>query len=455
MAQKIALLVLGDVLISILALCVVFQYIASQFESARGMPFPGILESIVFVSVTLFSSYFLELYSRKKVFRFNLKEMPAIILLAIAVSFFVLTSIFFMFPSIALGRRALLLSLGIYGLLQCAWHISYKSFLNLSGMKQKVLILGIGDLARKMEQIMFLHKTQYAFAGYYDLSSQILQDSTSPLEATCGSLVETAKREKIDKLVVAVTERRGVLPLKELLNCKFAGVDIVDAPSFYEEVMGKMLLESIAPGWFIFADGFKLNQTIKFFKRLSDIFLASVGLILTAPLFPLVALLIKIDSKGPVFYRQLRVGEGEINFMLIKFRTMKQNAETQSGAVWAQKHDTRVTRIGSILRKVRLDELPQFINVLKGEMSFIGPRPERPEFVEKLQRTIPYYIHRHFVKPGITGWAQIKYRYGASEEDSLEKLRYDLYYIKNLSLLLDTSITIDTIKVVLFGKGAR
>jgi lipopolysaccharide/colanic/teichoic acid biosynthesis glycosyltransferase len=172
-------------------------------------------------------------------------------------------------------------------------------------------------------------------------------------------------------------------------------------------------------------------------------------------LFPLVALLIKIDSKGPVFYRQLRVGERDNNFMLIKFRTMKQNAETQSGAVWAQKNDTRVTRIGSILRKVRLDELPQFINVLKGEMSFIGPRPERPEFVEKLQRTIPYYIHRHFVKPGITGWAQIKYRYGASEEDSLEKLRYDLYYIKNLSLLLDTSITIDTIKVVLFGKGAR
>jgi sugar transferase (PEP-CTERM system associated) len=451
MAQKITLLVLGDVLVSMLAI-----YIAFLIGTVEGAQIPGSLEIFIFVLVTLFSSYFLELYSRKRVFRISLKEMPAIILLGLAVSFFVLTSVFFMFPSLALfGRRKLLLALSIYGLLQFAWHYSYQSLLNLTGMKQNVLVLGTGDLARKMEQIMFLHKTHYAFGGYYDLSANNSQDSASPSKAACEGLVDIAKKEKIDKLVVSVTERRGVFPLQELLNCKFAGVDIVDAPSFYEEVMGKMLIENITPGWFIFADGFKLNRTVKFFKRISDVVFACVGLILTSPLFPILALLIKIDSKGPVFYRQLRVGEGEVNFYLIKFRTMKQDAETQSGAVWAQKNDKRVTRIGSILRKLRLDELPQFINVLKGEMSFIGPRPERPEFVARLQQTIPYYINRHFVKPGITGWAQIKYRYGASEEDSLEKLRYDLYYIKNLSPLLDTSIIIDTIKVVLFGKGAR
>jgi sugar transferase (PEP-CTERM system associated) len=450
MVQKITLLVLGDVLVSLLAL-----YIAFLIGTARGTQMPGSMEIFLFVSVILFSSYFLELYSRKRVFRMSLKEMPAIIFLGLTVSFFVLTAVFFMFPSIALGRRQLLLSLGTFGSFQFVWHFFYTSLLNVSGMAQKVLVLGTGNLARKMEQIMFLHKTHYAFAGYYDLSTNNSRDSSSPLIAPCEGLLDIAKREKIDKIVVSVTERRGVFPLEELLNCKFAGVEIVDAPSFYEEVMGKMLIENITPGWFIFADGFKLNQTIKLFKRLSDIVLASLGLILTSPLFPLIALLIKIDSKGPVFYRQLRVGEREKNFFLTKFRTMQQNAETESGAVWAQKNDTRVTRIGNFLRKVRLDELPQFFNVLKGEMSFIGPRPERPEFVAKLQQTLPYYVNRHFVKPGITGWAQIKYRYGASDEDALEKLRYDLYYIKNLSLLLDTSITIDTIKVVLFGKGAR
>jgi len=450
MGRKIILLVLGDALASMLAL-----YIGFHIGTAPETIPPGRLEIFLFVFVTLFSSYFLELYSRKRVFIIAVKELPAIIFLGIAVSFFVLTSFFFMFHFIALGRRALVLSLGTFGLLQFVWHFSYKSLLNLTGMKQRVLVLGTGDLARKMEQIMFLHQTHYAFAGYYDLSAKHAQHSASPLKTPSQGLVDIAKEKKIDKLVVSVKERRGVFPLQDLLNCKFAGVDIVDAPSFYEEVMGKMLIENITPGWFIFAEGFKLNRTVKFFKRMYDVFFASVGLILTAPLFPLIALLIKIDSKGPVFYRQLRVGEGEINFHLIKFRTMKQDAETQTGAVWAQKNDKRVTRIGGILRKLRLDELPQFINVLKGEMSFIGPRPERPEFVARLQQTIPFYINRHFVKPGITGWAQIKYRYGASEEDSLEKLRYDLYYIKNLSLLLDTSITIDTIKVVLFGKGAR
>jgi sugar transferase (PEP-CTERM system associated) len=450
MVQKISLLILGDILVSMLAL-----YVAFLMRTVKGMTMPGSLEIFLFVSVTIFSSYFMELYSRKRVFRISLKEMPAVIFLGITLSFFLLTALFFMIPSIPLGRRALLLSLGTFGSFQFVWHFTYKSLINLTGMEQRVLVLGTGNLARKMEQIMFLHKTHYAFAGYYDLSKKNSQDSSSPLEDPCEGLVNIAKKEKIDKIVVSVTERRGVFPLEELLNCKFAGVEIVDAPSFYEEVMGKMLVENITPGWFIFADGFKLNRTQKFFKRISDIFFALIGLILTSPLFPIIALLIKTDSKGPVFYRQLRVGEGEKNFFLTKFRTMKQDAETQTGAVWAQKNDTRVTRIGSFLRKVRLDELPQFVNVLKGEMSFIGPRPERPEFVAKLQQTLPYYVNRHFVKPGITGWAQIKYRYGASDEDALEKLRYDLYYIKNLSLLLDTSITIDTIKVVLFGKGAR
>jgi exopolysaccharide biosynthesis polyprenyl glycosylphosphotransferase len=219
--------------------------------------------------------------------------------------------------------------------------------------------------------------------------------------------------------------------------------------------MGKLHIEEIKPSWFIFSDGFRLNATRKVSKRIFDNIFALLGLTVTSPLFPIIALLIKIDSRGPVLYRQIRLGEGEKEFSLYKFRTMKQDAETGTGAIWAKEKDSRVTRIGSILRKTRLDELPQFINVLKNDMSFIGPRPERPEFVKKLKQTIPYYTMRHFVKPGITGWAQVKYRYGASVEDSMEKLRYDLYYIKNLSLALDLLIIIDTIKVVFFGKGAR
>lgn len=219
--------------------------------------------------------------------------------------------------------------------------------------------------------------------------------------------------------------------------------------------MGKLLVENITPAWFIFSDGFKLAAaTRKFLKRLEDIFGAILGLILSLPLFPIIALLIVIDSKGPVFYRQTRMGESERHFQVIKFRTMKKHSEA-NGAVWAQKNDCRVTRIGKFLRKTRLDELPQFINVLKGDMSLVGPRPERPEFIEKLKKMIPYYSYRHFVRPGITGWAQVKYPYGASDEDSLEKLRFDLYYIKHVSTLLDISILMDTIKVVLFGKGAR
>jgi sugar transferase (PEP-CTERM system associated) len=262
-------------------------------------------------------------------------------------------------------------------------------------------------------------------------------------------------KQTLIKIVVSLSERRGVFPLKDVLNCKFNGIKVIDAPSFYEERTGKLLIEDITPSWLIFSDGFRKTAMKCFCKRILDIFMASIGLMLTLPLFPVIALVIKIDSPGPIFFRQLRVGEKEKNFILYKFRTMKQNAESGTGPVWAQKNDSRITRVGKFLRRTRLDEIPQLYNVLVGDMSFIGPRPERPEFVEELKKIIPYYSERHSVKPGITGWAQIRYRYGASVEDSLEKLRYDLYYIKHLSLFLDVLIIMETTKIVLFGKGAR
>jgi sugar transferase (PEP-CTERM system associated) len=449
MINRLALLVSGDIFLAISAIYAVIL-LGIQRQSAS----PGTQDILLFTSITLFTSYFIELYSPNKIYSFSAKERLATICLGLIASFITLSTIFFMAPSEAFGRRLLICSLIMFGALQLLWHLTYVIFMNREIMNQKVLVVGKGNLARIMERIILLKQANYVFTGYYDVSINKGETTEALIQTQCSGLMKYVKKEKINKLVMAVTERRGAFPLQELLGCKFAGVEIVDAPSFYEDIMGKLLIENITPGWFIFSDGFKLDKERKFIKRLADIICSILGLILSLPLFPFIAVLIMVESKGPIFYRQTRMGESEKNFQLIKFRTMKQDAET-NGAVWAQKNDCRVTRIGKILRKTRLDELPQFINVLSGDMSFIGPRPERPEFVEKLKKTIPYYGYRHFVKPGITGWAQIKYPYGASEEDALEKLRYDLYYIKKLSPRLDLVIIIDTIKVVLFGKGAR
>lgn len=258
----------------------------------------------------------------------------------------------------------------------------------------------------------------------------------------------------VDRIVVALDERRGKFPLEQLLFCRLKGIPVDDGVSFTEQLAGKLSVENLHPSFLIFSDGFKRSEILKRAKRLFDIITSFVVLILTFPICLLVALAIKLDSRGPVFYQQERVGEDEKIFRLIKFRSMRVDAE-ENGPVWAESNDRRVTRIGRLIRKIRLDEIPQLYNVLKGEMSFVGPRPERPHFVNLLKNEIPFYSERHVVKPGITGWAQISYRYGASKEDALEKLKYDLYYIKHMSVLLDLIILFETVKIVLLGKGAR
>jgi sugar transferase (PEP-CTERM system associated) len=257
------------------------------------------------------------------------------------------------------------------------------------------------------------------------------------------------------KMVIALAERRGNLPLKEIMHSKLRGVEVYDAAAYYEHVSGCLMIEEMHPSSFIFNQRFRMTPFMRSYKRLFDVALSVVGLLIAAPFFPFIALAIIIDSKGPIFYKQLRVGENEYEFFVYKFRTMSDGAEKDSGAVWAQKNDPRVTRVGQFMRKTRIDEIPQLYNVLKGDMSFIGPRPERMTFVERLKESIPFYSTRHFVKPGVTGWAQVRYPYGASDEDALEKLRYDLYYIKNYSIALDFKIILDTIRVVTSGFGGR
>jgi len=267
------------------------------------------------------------------------------------------------------------------------------------------------------------------------------------------AIINTLLEKKVKKIILALDDRRGIFPSSFLLEARMQGIEVTDFNDLYEDVTGKIAVEKIRPSYLIFSDGFKVTPFKKIIKRIFDIIFSLLLSIITLPVCLITALLIKIDSKGPIIYKQLRVGKGGKEYYLFKFRSMHHNIEAKSGPVWAKEKDPRVTLVGAIIRKLRIDEIPQVLNVLKGDMSFVGPRPERPHFVNELKNQIPYYTQRLVVKPGITGWAAVKYRYGSSIEDAIEKMQYDLYYIKHLSLFLDLSIIFHTIKVVTTGKG--
>jgi sugar transferase (PEP-CTERM system associated) len=271
------------------------------------------------------------------------------------------------------------------------------------------------------------------------------------------SLFDWAIEQDVDEIVVAMDDRRQGFPLHEFLECRLAGIEVVELPTFLERETGKLRLDVTSPSWFIFAEGFRASPVQQGLERGFDLLASSLLLVVGMPFIALTAMAIKLEDgwAAPVLYRQRRVGQHGRIFDVMKFRSMRVDAEKPGEARWATADDPRVTRVGSFIRKTRLDELPQLFNVLRGNMSFVGPRPERPEFVDRLERTIPYYRERHTVKPGITGWAQLCYPYGASEKDALEKLQYDLYYVKNRSLLFDLAIIMQTVEVVLWGKGAR
>lgn len=417
----------------------------------------------VFVLIIIFSSHLMEVYE----FSRNTKKREVLIniLFGTFTSFFLLSFVYYLDPGIILGRGVLIISLLIFALLQFCWHALYLVGNTHPRFSERVLILGTGDLAAQMGELIASGRSNFVLAGYTACESHSDPESNRekspvlvPRDAIVGDpsdLLATARQVRADVIVVALSERRGHFPLGDVLRCKLNNILIMDAPTIYERVQGKLMLESITPSWLIFSQGFMRTSLFSFSKRAIDIILSVIGLLLTLPFFPFIALSIKVDSRGPIFFRQLRVGNREKQFMLYKFRSMRQDAELGSGAVWAAENDPRVTRLGRFLRNSRVDEIPQLINVLKGDMSFVGPRPERPEFVEKLKLIIPYYSKRHFIQPGLTGWAQVRYPYGASVEDAVEKLRYDLYYIKNISPFLDTLIFLETIKVVLFGRGVR
>jgi sugar transferase (PEP-CTERM system associated) len=450
--KSILVLLLGDFLLAVCAVC-------AGFGLRFGMvPVVGVsqvkLEQLPFFVIgVMFSSFLVELYNSDK--SMTTKERAARIVIGLTLSFLFLSALYYVLPAVQIGRGFFALSLGAFGVFQLLWHIVYTAYINSTGLARKVLVLGTGLVAQKIGGIITATNHHHVLRGYYNCDNEACAVPPQAIVGSDAGLIEAVRRENAQKIVVSLSERRGALPVRDVLSCKLSGIEVVDAPTFYEELTGKLLLENLRPSWLIFSDGFRMTSALRLYKRLFDIMAAAFGLLVALPLLPVLAFVIVLDSRGPIFFRQTRVGMREKPFELLKFRTMRKDAENGTGAVWAQKDDQRVTSIGRVLRKVRLDELPQLWNVLKGDMSLIGPRPERPEFVGKLKEIIPYYSERHFVKPGITGWAQVKYPYGASVEDAIEKLKFDLFYIKNISPLLDLLIVLETIKVVLFGRGGR
>jgi len=269
------------------------------------------------------------------------------------------------------------------------------------------------------------------------------------------SLHSISTRMPVDRLIVAMSDRRGGMPVRALLAARLSGVLIEDATSLLEKINGKIDVDHLYPSALIFSEGFRLNYSFLLIRRIISFLVALIVLIICLPLIPIIGLAVKFSSPGPVFFRQQRVGQKNAVFTLYKFRTMRRDAEEQTGAVWAGKNDPRVTRVGGFLRRARLDEIPQLWNVLKGDMGFVGPRPERPEFVQWLSSKIPYYHMRHIIRPGVTGWAQVRYQYGASFEEAKEKLAYDLYYIKHMSLALDLFVMFESIKTIILRRGAQ
>lgn len=452
-----------DVVLAIVAL---FSAAAMRFglaELNQKLPdFNTIITTLIFVALVLFSSHLMEAYDQGK--NRKKREIAVNIVFASVTSFSLLTIVYYLDPRVMLGRGVLVLSLCFFALLQFCWHALYLAGRNHPRFCQKVLVLGTGALAAQIGKMISSNLKNFVLVGYASCHSGAEDKGSEaafpevPSEAilgNCDALRDIALQSQAEMIVVALSERRGVFPLRDVLTCKLNGIQVMDAPSFYELAQNKLMLESITPSWFIFSDGFQRTTIFSICKRTIDIVLSVIGLLITLPFFPVIALAIKLDSPGPVFFSQERVGSWEKPFMLYKFRTMRQDAEKGTGAVWAEKNDPRVTKLGRFFRGSRIDEIPQLINVLKGDMSFVGPRPERLEFVEKLKLIIPYYSKRHFIKPGLTGWAQVRYSYGSSVDDAVEKLRYDLYYIKNIGPFLDTLIFFETIKVVLFGFGGR
>jgi len=374
------------------------------------------------------------------------------VLVAMGLMAFVLAGLSYFFPDFTLGGDTFVVGLFILTLALMSWRWSYAWLVNRPFMRERIYVLGSGERARRfVESLRSRPEIGIDVAGW---SGGVEPDVHNPDERGTG-LMSMVDGGQVSRVIVAMGDRRGTMPVRELLEIRLRGIKVEDVTGVLEKVTGRVEIDGLYPSWLIFSEGFRAGSFFFFARRLFSLAASSVLLLLILPFLPFIALAIKLDSPGSVFYQQTRVGRFGKPIKVIKFRTMRADAEAITGPTWAGETDPRITRVGRWLRRSRADEIPQLFNVFRGDMGFVGPRPERPEFVEWLVREIPYYNFRHMIRPGITGWAQVCYQYGASLEEAKEKLKYDLYYTKNVSLGLDLVIILRSIKIVLFGHGAR
>ena len=409
----------------------------------------GYFKILAVTVIVLVLSHWFDLYDSSNL---NAKwEQIFRILFVLGLVALALSAVGFIFPRFLPGNGAALAGLIILAFTLFIWRAAYNWMVQQPYLRERVYVLGTGERAQRLlnglRQRSQLGIEVVGWTG--NIHGELTRD-------TVGAHLTGIAREKgVHRVIVAMPDRRGTLPVEELLDLRLTGVRVEEATSWLEKITGKIEVEQLYPSWLIFADGFRFSAFFRLMRRLLNFSVAFIGLILALPLLPFVMLAVKLSSPGPVLYRQQRVGRRGKIFHCYKFRTMRQDAEADTGATWATDDDPRITKVGKFLRSVRLDEIPQLWCVLKGDMHFVGPRPERPEFVEWLSKEIPYYGVRHMVRPGITGWAQVQYKYGNTLEDAREKLQYDLFYIKNASLGLDLLIMFQTIKIVLLGRGAQ
>jgi sugar transferase (PEP-CTERM system associated) len=385
-------------------------------------------------------------------------EMVLRVLTSFLFAVFPLSFVFYVIPELSVWRGPALLAFGISLLAIVTVRLIFFRVVDQKVFKRRVLVLGAGKNAceiRKMEGKAPMQGIRVM--GYVHMSRDHDVIEEERVINSDRPLRDIVRENQIDEIVVALDDRRKSLPVHEILDCKMDGVRVFDLLTFFERETGKVRLELVHPSWLFLSDGFRISNVSLVLKRSLDILISLLLLPLFLPvmLIVVVAIWLENPSESRILYKQTRVGIGDKEFLIYKFRSMCANAEENGVAQWAKKHDARVTRVGAVIRKIRLDELPQVFNVIKGDMSFVGPRPERPEFVKQLVEQCPYYRERHRVRPGLTGWAQIRYQYGDSLEDAFEKLQYDLYYVKNSSIFLDLLIIIHTIEVILLGKGAH
>jgi sugar transferase (PEP-CTERM system associated) len=419
-----------------------------------GLGFPKALLIAMVCQVCL---YYADLYDYRTMV--DHREMFMRIVQALAATSFLLSAVYYWAPSLIIGRGVFVLSTILVLALVTGWRLAYEWLGSQVSPRERLLLVGTSPAAIRIARELYehRHKLGVEIVGFVDTDpSKVGTPILNPgVIGTLDDVPAIVRARSVDRVVVSLADQRGKLPMNKLLEMKLSGVAFDHLATLYEEYLGKIAVENLRPSWLIFSSGFRKSSALTGAKRTMDVAAAVVGLVIGLPLMIVIAALVKATSRGPIFYHQRRVGLHGRIFTVHKFRSMRADAEAGTGAVWAGPHDTRMTPVGRFLRRTRLDELPQLWNILRGEMSLVGPRPERPEFVEQLTREIPFYGERHVIRPGLTGWAQIRYTYAASVEDATEKLQYDLFYVKNLSIALDLFIILATVKTVILQRGAN